>query len=95
MHSTIMHFAICLQDWNSLDSVRRANSDLEGAALVFFALLVVSEAMAHISKDEKKESTFSDALGIACFFVAVLSEIVAYPGMDRGTTPFQGTSLSR
>jgi hypothetical protein len=85
MHSTIMHFAICLQDWNSLDSVRRANSDLEGAALVFFALLVVSEAMAHISKDEKRKHVF-DALGIVFFSVAVLSEIVAYPYGQRNDT---------
>jgi hypothetical protein len=39
----IMLLAI-LPNWNSLDSVRQAHSDLELAGLVFFALLVVAEA---------------------------------------------------
>ncbi len=77
-----MHFATFLPDWNSLDSVRRAHSFLEGAALVFFALLVVCEALAHLTDDKKKERRF-DKLGILFFAIAVLAEIVAYPYGQR------------
>src|SRR5580704_17428260 len=82
MHATITHFATCLPDWNSLDSVRRAHSNLEGAALVFFALLVVCEALAHLSDDKKTERRF-DRIGIVFFALAVLAEIVAYPYGQR------------
>ena len=82
MHATIMHFAICLPDWNSLDSVRRAHSFLEGAALAFFALLVVCEALAHLSDDKKMERRF-DKAGIVFFAIAVLAEIAAYPYGQR------------
>lgn len=77
-----MHFATCLPDWNSLDSVRRAHSFLEGAALVFFALLVVCEALAHLSDDKKTERRF-DKIGIVFFAAAVLAEIAAYPYGQR------------
>lgn len=84
-HATMMHFAIWLPDWNSLDSVRRAHSELEGAALIFFALLVVCEALAHLSDDKKTERRF-DKMGIAFFAIAVLAEIVAYPYGQRNDT---------
>jgi hypothetical protein len=48
-------FAIGLPDWNSLESVRDAHSNLEAGALVFFALLVVFDALAHLSTDKKKK----------------------------------------
>ena len=73
-----MDFAISLPFWNSLDSVRRTHSDLEGLALVFFALLVVSEALAHLSDNKKRENLF-DRIGIVFFAIAVLAEIAAYP----------------
>jgi hypothetical protein len=76
-----MHFP----DWNSLDSVRLAHSDLEAAALVFFALLVVCEALAHLSDDKKTERRF-DRMGIVFFAVAVLAEIAAYPYGQRNDT---------
>lgn len=85
MHATITHLAIWLPDWNSLDSVRRADSDLEGAALVFFALLVFCEALAHLSDDKKTERRF-DKIGIVFFAMAVLAEIVAYPYGQRNDT---------
>ena|ERR1700733_2631794 len=83
--ATIMHFVICLPDWNSIDSVRRAHNDLEGAALVFFALLVVCEALAHLS-DEKKTERLFDKIGIVFFALAVLSEIAAFPYGHRNDT---------
>ena len=85
MHATITHFATCLPDWNSLDSVRRAHSDLEAAALVFFALLVLCEALAHLSDDKKTERRF-DRIGIVFFAIAVLAEIAAYPYGQRNDT---------
>lgn len=78
----MMHFAICLPGWNSLDSVRRIHNYLEGAALVFFALLVFSEALAHLSSNEKNKSAF-DRIGIVFFAIAVLAEIAAYPYGQR------------
>ena len=75
-----------IPDWNSLDSVRRAHSDLEAAALVFFALLVVSEALAHLSGNEKRERAF-DKIGIVFFAIAVLAEILA-THTARGMMPF-------
>lgn len=82
MHATVMYLAILFPDWNSLQSVRRAHSDLEGTALVFFALLVVFEALAHLTENKKREKLF-DRIGIVFFAVAVLAEIAAYPYGQR------------
>jgi len=73
---TIANLAL-LPDWNSLDSVRRAHSDLELAAIVFFALLVVMEALAHNSTDDKRRHLF-DTIGIWFFAIAVICELFAY-----------------
>jgi len=81
----VIHFAILLPDWNSLESVRRAHSDFEGAALVFFALLVVSEALAHLTEDKNREKLF-DRMGVVFFAVAVLAEIIAFPYGQRNDT---------
>lgn len=72
----IMLLAI-LPNWNSLDSVREAHSDLELAGLVFFALLVVAEALAHNSKQEERKHLF-DSIGIWFFAIAILCEIAGY-----------------
>lgn len=85
MLAAATNFAIrFLPDWNSLESVRRAHSHLEAASLVFFALLVVFEALAHLTEDKAKERTL-DKIGIVFFAVAVavLAEIVAYPYGQR------------
>lgn len=66
-----------LPNWDSLDSVRNAHSDLELAGLVFFALLVIAEAAAHNSKQEKRKHLF-DSIGIWFFAIAVSCEIAAY-----------------
>jgi hypothetical protein len=71
-----------LPDWNSLDSVRRAHSDLEAAGLLFFALLVVADALAHTSRDEGKKHLLG-TVGIWSFAVAVLCEIAGYPYGQR------------
>jgi hypothetical protein len=66
-----------LPNWDSLDSVRRAHSDLELAGLVFFALLVVAEALAHNSKQEERKHLF-DSIGIWFFAIAVVCELAGY-----------------
>jgi hypothetical protein len=71
-----------LPDWNSLDSVRHTHSDLELAGLVFFALLVVAEALAHSTQIKKREHLF-DTFGIWFFAIAVICEIVGYPYGQR------------
>ena len=77
-----MGFAISIPDWNSLDSVRHAHSELEAAALVFFALLVLFDVLAHLSKDEKRK-TLLEKISLCFFAVAVLAEIAAYPYGQR------------
>jgi len=81
-----MHFATYLPDWNSLDSVRRAHSDLEAVALVFFALLVVFDLLAHLSSENKTKETLLEKIALICFAVAVLAEIAAYPYGQRNDT---------
>jgi hypothetical protein len=66
-----------LPNWDSLDSVRQAHSDLELAGIVFFALLVVAEALAHNSEHEKRRHLF-DSIGIWFFAIAVLCELAGY-----------------
>lgn len=78
-----MYFAIFLPDWNSLDSVRHTHSDLELAALVFFALLVVFDVLAHLAGENKNKENLFEKIGLCCFAVAVLAEIVAYPYGQR------------
>lgn len=68
---------VILPNWSSLDSVRHAHSDLELAGLVFFALLVIAEALAHNSKQEEMKHLF-DSIGIWFFAIAVLCEIAGY-----------------
>ena len=68
---------IVFPNWDSLDSVRRAHSNLELAAIVFFALLVVMEALAHNSKADKRKHRF-DSIGIWFFALAVICELSAY-----------------
>ena len=68
---------VILPNWNSLDSVRQAHSDLELAGLVLFALLVVAEVVAHNSKQEERKHLF-DSIGIWFFAIAVLCEIAGY-----------------
>ncbi len=69
---------VLLPDWNSLDSVRAAHSDLELAALVFFALLVVFDVLAHFAEEAKERARLLEKIGLCCFAVAVLCEIVGY-----------------
>ncbi|HEY1742974.1 MAG TPA: hypothetical protein VGG18_07390 [Granulicella sp.] len=72
----MMNFII-LPDWNSLDSVRQAHSNLEAGGLIFFALLVVAEAVSHTSKSERRKHVF-DTFGIWFFAIAVVCEIVGF-----------------
>ena len=77
-----MLFATLIPDWNSLDSVRRAHSHLEAVALAFFALLVLFDVLAHLSKDESRKTLF-EKIGLCFFAVAVVAEIAAYPYGQR------------
>jgi hypothetical protein len=80
-----MNLATFLPFWNSLDSVRLVHSDLEFAAIVFFALLAFFDVLAHRSEDRAKERTFG-AIGLWFFGIAVLCELVAYPYGQRNDT---------
>jgi hypothetical protein len=80
-----MAFAIPIPDWNSLDSVRHVHSELEGAALLFFALLVIFDVLAHLSEDKKRERAL-ERLALWFFAIAVLAEIIAYPYGQRNDT---------
>ena len=85
MHATATHFVRLFPDWNSLDSVRHAHSFLEAVALVFFALLVFFDVLAHFSEDKKRERLL-EKIGLCFFAVAVFAEIGAYPYGQRNDT---------
>ncbi len=78
----IIQFAIILPDWNSLESVRHVHSYLEAAALVFFAMLVLCDVLAHIYEENNKEKLFTK-IGLCFFAIAVFAEIIAYPYGQR------------
>lgn len=80
-----MSFAMSLPGWNSFDSVRRVHSDLEAAALVFFALLVLFDVLAHLADDRARERIL-ERIGLWFFAVAVFSEMIAYPYGQRNDT---------
>jgi hypothetical protein len=77
MTVTTTNFAMFIPDWNSLDSVRRAHGDLELAALVFFALLVLFDILAHFSEGKKREKLL-ERIGLCFFAIAVAAELAAY-----------------
>ena len=80
-HVTMMNLAL-LPDWDSLDSVRLAHSILEASGLVFFALLVVADAISHTSESDRKKHAF-DTVGIWFFAIAVMCEIVGFQYSQR------------
>ena len=80
------HFWNLLWDWNTLDSVRSIHSFLEGWALVFFALLVLFDVVAHFSEEHKARAKTLERIGLVCFAAAVLAEVFAYPYSRRNDT---------
>jgi hypothetical protein len=71
-------------DWNSLESVRNAHNVLEAGALIFFAALVVLDVLANIYEDSQQaRAKLFVRIGLCCFAVAVLAEILAYPYSRR------------
>jgi len=88
-----MHYWNLLWDWNSIDSVRSVHSALEGWAIIFFALLVLFDVLAHLSEDEhKKRAKKFERIGLYCFGVAVLTELIAYP-YSRRNDELSGTEI--
>jgi hypothetical protein len=85
MIENAINFISFLPNWNSLDSVRRVHSDLEFAAIIFFALLAFFDVLAHLSEDKKKEKIL-EKIGLTFFALAVLAEFVAYPYGQRNDT---------
>jgi hypothetical protein len=54
---------------------------------MFFALLVLFDTLAHLTQDEKpKRAKLLERIGLWCFGVAVLAEILAYPYSERNDT---------
>src|ERR1039457_1667103 len=83
----MMHYWNLLWDLDTLDSVRTVHNFLEGGALAFFALLVLFDVLAHLSEPEKPvRAKLLERIGLWCFGVAVLSEILAYPYSQRNDT---------
>jgi len=76
-----------LLDWNSLDAVRRTHNYLEGGALLFFALLVLFDVLAHLSEDQDHQrAKLLERIALWCFGLAVLAEIAAFPYSHRNDT---------
>jgi hypothetical protein len=83
----MMHYWNLIWDWNTVDSVRTVHSFLEGWALVFFALLVLFDVLAHLYEDEHpSRANLFERTGLWFFGVAVFSEILAYPYSQRNDT---------
>jgi len=69
--------------WNSPASVQAIHASLEGGAVLFFAALVLFDVLAHLAKDNSVREKYLERLGLACFAIAVLGEILAYPYSQR------------
>jgi uncharacterized membrane protein len=79
-----MHYWNLLWDWNGLDSVRSVHSFLEASALLFFALLVLFDVLAHVYDEERhKRAKLFERVGLWFFGIAVVAEILAYPYSRR------------
>lgn len=75
------------QLWNSIDWVQKIHSRLELWAIVFFAILVVAEALDHLYEEKHKELSRRFAvIGIVAFTIAVLMELIAYSFGQRRDT---------
>lgn len=74
----VVGFAI-LPDWDSIVAVRSAHNVFAATALVFFALLVIFDVLAHIFDEPKERAKRLGTIALGFFALAVLAEIVAYP----------------
>jgi hypothetical protein len=90
----MMHYWNLLWDWDNLDAVRQLHSFLEGWALIFFALLVLFDALAHLAEENKPRAKILERIGLVCFAVAVLAECLAYPYSLRNDTLSERTIVS-
>ncbi len=80
----MVHYCTFLWDWNTIESVRKVHNALEGGALAFFALLVLFDVLGHLSEDEHPaRAKCFERVGLWCFGIAVLAEIVAFPYSER------------
>jgi hypothetical protein len=66
--------------WSSLETVQSVHAWLEGGALLFFAALVIFEALAYLKTENEKRF---EKIGLACLAVAIFLEVVAYPYSRR------------
>ena len=90
-----MYYWNLLWEWDSIDSVRSVHSALEGGALIFFAMLVLFDVLAHLSEDKSKErAKILERIGLCCFGVAVLAEVIAYP-YSRRNDELSGNEIHR
>jgi hypothetical protein len=71
---------MALPGWESPSSVVTIHATLEASALIFFAALVVFDVSAHLNK---RQELVLERLGLVCFGIAVLAEILAYPYSRR------------
>jgi hypothetical protein len=81
----MVHDVISLLGWDSIESVRAIHSSLEGWALVFFALLVMFDVLAHLTDEESNRARAKrfDRVGLWCFGIAIVAEIIAWPYGQR------------
>src|SRR5712692_2222543 len=77
--------------WDSPEFVRSAHETLEGLAILFFAALVVFDVIAHF---ETPRHRLYERIGLVCFGIAVLAEVIAYPYGKRNDE-FSDRQISR
>jgi hypothetical protein len=75
----MINLAVSLPWWDSLDSVRKAHSDLEATSIVGFALLVAFDSVAHmLDKKSPDKARVVAGIGLIFFWLAVGAEILGY-----------------
>lgn len=79
MEARLIHFAVSLPWWNSLDSVRKVHSYLEATSIACFVLLVGFDSAAHVlDKKRPERARMVAGIGLVFFWLAVAAEIVGY-----------------
>ena len=69
--------------WDTLETVRAVRDFFEVTALVLFAVLVLFETLALLSKQTPKKEHFFEVAAVISFALAVLCEVYAYPYSRR------------
>ena len=66
--------------------MRSTHSSLEAGAPIFFAAHVLLDGLAHLADSHPKRAKLFESIGLVCFGVAIITEILAYTHSRRNDT---------